>query len=185
MDFLLVVIIIFLAILAIFGLFIVIGLVRTKVPFIPSGNAVVAEILQVLELKNGQKFYELGCGNGKMLFLLKKKADQQGLKNLELMGYELVLPLVWWGNFRKRFLPATTNKIKIFSRDFFQEDLTDADFIFSYLFPPIMERISREIWPNLKKGTVLVSHAFALAEVPPTKVLNKAGTKIYVYVKNS
>lgn len=156
-------------------------LIRTGVPFIPTSDEIIEEMMKAVKFRGNSNIYELGCGNGKMMFKIKEKCDDLNLENIKIIGYELISPLVWWIKFKRRFLPHTTNTIEIFSRDFYKQDLCDADIIFCYLFPHLMQRISREIWPTLKKGTILVSHAFAIDNLEPKEVLKTAGTTIYVY----
>ena len=191
--FLLILLIIILGLVCLWGIFMVFMLVRTGVPFIPTSDKIVKEMLDAVKFSSFAKaaddrrgnlnIYELGCGNGKMLFAIKKKCDKEGLKNVKIKGYELITPLVWWAKFWQKFLPKTSNKVEIFSRDFYKQDLSDADIIFCYLFPHLMDKISCEIWSQLKKGTILVSHAFPMKEIPAKKVLKTAGTTIYVYEK--
>jgi 16S rRNA A1518/A1519 N6-dimethyltransferase RsmA/KsgA/DIM1 with predicted DNA glycosylase/AP lyase activity len=158
-------------------------LVRTGVPFIPTPDKVVEAMMKTVKFRGNLTIYELGCGNGKMMFKIKEKCDKLGLENMQIKGYELIAPLVWWIKSRRKLQTQTSNKISVFSRDFFKQDLSDADIIFCYLFPHLMQRISREIWPQLKKGTILVSHAFKIDDIPAKKVIKTAGTTIYVYEK--
>ena len=181
--FILILLIIFLGLVCLWGIFMVFMLVKTGVPFIPTSDKIIETMLNSVKFRGNLTIYELGCGNGKMMFAIKKKCDELSLENVNIKGYELILPLVWWIKFKQKFQSQTTNKITVFSRDFYKQDLGDADIIFCYLFPHLMRKIFREIWPNLKKGTVLVSHAFQIEELPAKKVLKAAGTTIYVYEK--
>jgi hypothetical protein len=181
--FILISLLIFLIFVCIFGTFMVFMFIRTGVPFIPTKDEIVEGMMSAINFKNNQTIYELGCGNGKMMFKIKKECDKKNLKNIKIKGYELISPLVWWVKWKKRTIKNTTNKIEIFSRDFFKQDLADADIIFCYLFPPIMQRIFREIWPKLKEGTVLISHAFRIDDLKPKEVFKVDGTRVYVYEK--
>ncbi len=136
--FLLILLIIVLGLVCLWGIFMVFMLVWTGVPFIPTSNKVVEAMLGTVKFSSFAKassfvetmedelddkrgnlnIYELGCGNGKILFAIKQKCDEAGLKNVKIVGYELIRPLVWWVKFWRSFLPKTSNKVEIFSRDF-------------------------------------------------------------------
>ena len=169
--------------LCVFGVFMVYMLIRTGVPFIPTHDDIISAMISAVAIGDNQKIYELGCGNGKMMFAIKKHADGKKLKNIRITGYELIKPLTWFVNLKKKLMKPTTNTIEIFSRDFFRSDISEAGIIFCYLFPHIMQRISCEIWPTLKSGTILVSHAFKIDDIEPINIIKAAGTTLYVYRK--
>ncbi len=182
--FILIFLIIFLGLVCFWGIYMLLMLIKTGVPFIPTSEKIADKMLEFVKFRENLNIYELGCGNGKLLFKIKKKCDNLRFKNISIIGYELILPLVWWIKFKNKFLPKTTNKISVFSRDFYKQDLSQADVIFCYLFPPLMQRIFYEIWPKLKKGTILISHAFKIEGLNPYEIRKTAKTTIYVYKKS-
>ena len=184
MDYLILIfLLIVLSFTCVFGVFMLYMLIKTGVPFIPTEDEVVNEMIAQIEFKDNQIIYELGCGNGKMLFAAKEFCDKSGKKNVKLRGYELIRPLIWWIKSKTKVAKLTTNKIEVFSRDFFKADLSDADVIFCYLFPHIMQRIFRKIFPKLKNGTIIVSHAFKIEDLKPKKIIKVAKTTLYIYEK--
>lgn len=136
----------------------------------------VARMIELAELNEKKVVYDLGCGNGRILFSAERLL---GTKNhAAFTGYEINASLVWYTkllNFMRR-----TN-IKFVCRDFFKADLADADIIFMYLWPTVMERFFSTQWKNLKPGTKVISHAFKIDSLKPIYSEKINTDMIYIY----
>jgi SAM-dependent methyltransferase len=136
---------------------------------------VAKKMAELAQLKPGQVAYDLGCGSGTILFAAAKAEPRA-----KLIGYEVIRPLVWWGRFRN--LRLQTN-IKFYCANFFKSDLSEADVIFCYLFPGLMERFYREIYPTLRPGTRIISHGFLLSNLEPVKEVCVGKARLWMYEK--
>ena len=135
----------------------------TGAPFVPTQMKQVDRMLKAAKLKPGMKIYDLGSGDGRLVY---KAAKEYGATAI---GYEYS-PLVWiWAKFLELtfFRSSAENKFK----NFWNADLSDADVIVCYLLPHSMKRMEEEIWPNLKKGALVVSHAFEFDQLATTITL--------------
>ncbi len=104
----------------------------------------------------GQKVYDLGCGDGRLVFAAAKRGARA-------VGYELSIPVFFIAWLRSlRVLGAS-----IRFGNFWKKDYSDADVIFCFLLDPAMVRVRDVIWPQLKPGCKLVSHYFALPSHEP------------------
>ncbi|MCF7906058.1 hypothetical protein K9L63_02615 [Candidatus Gracilibacteria bacterium] len=183
------------------------GLFRSHVPFISTSRRTAQRMVALAQLKPNQKVYDLGCGRGAILFealhscppLLKKeelhpvKSHRAGVlfhgvkedfPKTQFIGYELVRPVVWMANIRKFFVGTCHGmSLRFLCADFFKEDLSDADVIFCYLWPSIMDRFYAEKWDTLNRGTKIVSHGFEISKLTPQKIDQEGKTKIFVYEK--
>ena len=54
-------------------------------------------------------------------------------------------------------------------KNLFEEDLRNADCIFLYLMPGIMEKLLKKFDEELRPGTKIVSYAFTLRGLTPSK----------------
>ncbi len=117
MELLLVVILIFTI------LFIATALVSLvlRVPYVPTKKRVMEEIIKQAQLKKGQTFFDLGCGDGRMLVEAEKGAK------VNAVGYEIA-PLVYIFAVVRKLLTGSKAKIKF--KNFFHENLGKADVIF-------------------------------------------------------
>jgi len=100
-------------------------------------------------------------------------------------GYEFS-PLVWmWSKFLSIFWRS---KAKLKYGNFWTKDFSDADVIVCYLLPGAMKKMKDKIFPQLKPGAYIVSHAFHLPGYEPLKKLPRLKAErigsIWVYKKS-
>lgn len=148
-------------------------LMRTQVPYVPTSKKVAKKMIELGKLDSSKTVYELGCGDGRVLFWAEKSGSK-------LIGYELIEPLVYWARLRN-FLRK--GNIQLHSKDFFKANIDDADVVLCYLFPGVMERFFEEKYPRLKKGTLIVSHGFPMKRLTHKKKEMVGREKIWVYEK--
>lgn len=172
-DWILVVVLAAVVILSVGAGYFLAKFLMTGVPFVPTSRTVAKKMVELAKISPGIRVYDLGCGNGKILFL----ASEYGAR---CVGYELVRPLVWWAKLKNRL---RQKQITFLCSDFFKADLCDADVIFCYLFPGAMDRFFREKFPELRPGTKIISHGFPILELEPMKKVEVGRAKIWVYEK--
>jgi predicted RNA methylase len=127
-------------------------------PFVPTPMDRIKKMLELGKLKKGMKHYDLGCGDGRSPYLANKlyKSDSTGLE---------FTPFVYiWAQIRKIFWRS---KAKILYRNFYKYNIADADVITCYLLPESMARLRKKFSKELKKGTKIISYAFAIKEWEP------------------
>lgn len=141
----------------------------------PTSRKVKDAVLGVTDLHG--KIYELGAGWGTLLFPLAKKYPESCV-----VGYETSpLPFVAC-KIRKVF--GRYENVSVVRNDFFEVNLSDADCVVCYLYPKAMERLKRKFEQELRQGTIVVSHTFAVPGWQPIKVVEVDDlykTKVYVY----
>lgn len=139
----------------------------TSGPFVPSSKNRHRTMLKLADLDPTDIVYDLGCGDGRLIFQSAKLCKKA-------IGYELSIPLYLFGKIRQIF---SRRNVKIRYGNIWKQNYKDADVIFCYLLPKAMKQFYKEVWPNLKKGTRVVSNAFQIHEIKPIK---KEG-KVYLY----
>ena len=129
-------------------------------------------VLDLAEIKSGQKIYDLGCGDGKLLFA----ASQRGAK---AEGLEIsVLPYV----FAKTRQLFSQHKVTIKFRDFWLVNLSDADVVFFFLIPRIYPQLTKKLKKELRPGTKIIAYAWPIKDWQPIKVAKREeGPNIYLY----
>jgi SAM-dependent methyltransferase len=135
-----------------------------RVPYVPSKKRDISYILDLAKLKDGEKVYDLGCGDGRFLFEAEKRA------NITAVGYEAAPIPFLLSQFFKLIKRART---KIFMKNFFKTDLKDANVIFCYLGPDIMKKLGEKISAECKKGTRIFSNSFHIENMEPVAVYKK------------
>ncbi len=139
----------------------------TTGPFVPSGKKKRDAMLKIANLKSTDVVYELGFGDGSLTFQAAKTAKRA-------IGYEISIPLVCWAKLVKW---VTRSKAEMRFGSIWGRDYGDADVLFCYLMPNAMQRIHKEIWPTLRPGTRVITHAFRIHGKEPVSQEDH----VYVY----
>lgn len=142
-------------------------LFRQAPPFIPSSKNTVRTMIRLARIRPGEKAYDLGCGDGRIVLAA-------AAAGAHAVGYELSLPTFALARLRALFRPRATIRLG----NFWQQDFSDADVIFCYLLMRPMRSFERRIWPTLKPGCRVVSHAFKMDNVKPAE--EEGNVRVYV-----
>lgn len=133
-------------------------------PFVPTPMTAVKKILASAKIKKNEKVYDIGCGDGRMVYLAAKDY------NAEAVGFELS-PLVYaLARIRHFFWKS---KAKILFRDFKFYNFENADVIVCYLLPETLARLQTKLDLELKKGTRVVSYAFPVGNWKPSAKIER------------
>ncbi len=144
---------------------------KTAVPWVRAPMSGLDDILKALNLPAGSLVYDLGCGDGRFLFL----AESRGLK---AVGFELAYYpyLKAWA---QKFLKNSS--VKIQHRDFFKQDLSQADAIFIFLTAAVMNKIGRKLKKALRSETIVASYGFEIPGWETSRILDTKPSKTYIY----
>jgi len=124
-------------------------------PYVPTPMDRVKKMLELAKLKPGQRVYDIGCGDGRIVYLANKMYQSKAT------GFELS-PIVYvLARICKLFWKA---KYEVKFADYKMEDLSDADVIFCYLLPETLAKVQNDIKKQVKSGTKFVSYAFPIPE---------------------
>ncbi len=144
-------------------------------PFVPTPLPRVRKMLELAKVKSGDKVYDLGCGDGRLVHLAARE------HNAKAIGFELSPPIWFWAKISQ---PFWRSKAKIKFRNFYKQDISDADVIVCYLMPETLKKFQKKL-SKLKKGTRIVSYAFQIPDLNlihhEKKVEKKNYSPIWVY----
>jgi len=131
-------------------------------PYYPTPETIVARMLQLGELKPGEKMFDLGSGDGRIVIMAarKFKADATGIefdKDLCRQSSERIKKL------------GLDDRARIVNGDIMKQDYSSASLITVYLLPGSNDRLRPLLEKQLKKGTRVVSHDFEFADWTPEK----------------
>ena len=159
------------------------GNIMAKVPFVGVPSKVLKDIEKALNINDDSVVYDLGCGDGKVLFYLYKNHSKAKYIGIENNLFPTILAKTRnWFHFRKN-----KSNIKIIKKDFFEVDLSNATHIFTYLYPNLMDDLLPKLDKDLRKGTRLISASFhftskrELSEINLKRGKYQLAKKIYVY----
>ena len=122
-------------------------------PWVPTWKKDIERAEKLVNLKPGQVFYDLGCGDGRVVCHFAQKFNCIG------KGIEISIPLYVIAKMRSFFYKNAT----IYFKDLFRANISDADVIFLFgmpkkLGPKIIDKFKKE----LKPGTQVITYVFPL-----------------------
>lgn len=134
-------------------------------PYFPTPESVVEKMLELGELKPGEKMFDLGSGDGRIVVMAaqKFKAHATGVE-IDADLYEQSMQKI-----RKLGLEG---RAKVIHGDILKQDYSQADLITVYLLPSSNEKVRPILEKQLKKGARVVCHDFTMPGWTPDRILN-------------
>jgi SAM-dependent methyltransferase len=124
------------------------------VPFVPTTNRSINNIFNKVRIKKNDYFYDLGCGDGRLVFFAAQKYGCSAI------GFERNPLLHWFAVFKKKILGI--DNATFIREDLYQVNLHKATIIYLFLFPEVVERLKNRFIKQCRRGTVIISHGFKI-----------------------
>jgi len=132
------------------------------VPFVPTPQVVVDEMLRAARVGPDDFVIDLGSGDGRIAITAAKKFGARA------MGVELDEHLLFQSEESAR-QSAVQDRVKFLRQDLFKTDLSQATVITMYLLPSVNRRLRPRLL-DLKPGTRIVAHDFDLEDWKPDQL---------------
>jgi hypothetical protein len=131
-------------------------------PYFPTPETIVDKMLELGGLRPGEKMYDLGSGDGRIVIMAarKYKADATGV--------ELDESLYRQSSERIKTLGLAPTA-RIILGDLLQQDYSSADLLTIYLLPVAIDKVTPIFEKQLKKGARVVAHDFEFPAWTPAK----------------
>jgi hypothetical protein len=133
---------------------------RVRVTYVPTPDWAIAWLQDNLNLPIGSVFYEIGCGDARVITVLAKKFPDSTFVGIEIQ---------WWPYILARWRSRGTPNLNIKHGDFWKINISDATHVFGYYFTPILPRLAEKLHAELKPGTTIISFGFALPGLQTTQ----------------
>lgn len=151
--------------------------IRNGITPMPTSPKVRKALLNHLPEQFSSPIYELGSGWGTLVFPLAKRFPHH-----QVIGYENSFIPFLYSLLRYQFQPYLN--LSLIHQDFFSVSFQDAGLLVCYLYPGAMIMLKKKFENELKPGTWVISHTFAIPEWIPKwtfEVNDLYRTKIYAY----
>ena len=137
---------------------------KPDVPYMPTHEKVVAEMLKVAKVGKDDVLYDLGSGDGRIVITAAKEFGTRGV------GVDIDPDLI--REARENAVKAgVADKVKFLQQDLFETDIREATVVTLYLWPEINLRLRPKLLSDLKPGTRVVSHNHDMGDWKPLKTV--------------
>jgi protein-L-isoaspartate O-methyltransferase len=150
-------------------------------PYFPTPETIVDRMLEVGQLKAGEKMFDLGSGDGRIVVMAAQKYRAIAT------GVELDNDLYLQSE--GKLLSLGLKNARIIHGDILKQDYSSADLITVYLLPESNLKVRPLLDAQLKKGTRIVAHDFEVGGWTPLKTITIADDgegrshTLYLYIK--
>lgn len=126
-------------------------------PWVPSRSKDIKRILKLAGNVNNKKIYDMGCGDAKIICALAKEGA-------EAVGFEVSLFQYFQSLSRIFFLKLKNEnlKVKVKYKNFWSEDLADADVVYVFLMQRIYPKLKVKLQKELKEGVRVIVYAWPI-----------------------
>jgi hypothetical protein len=133
-------------------------------PYYPTPETIVERMLELGELKAGEKMFDLGSGDGRIVIMAARKyhADATGVE----LDNDLVIQSM--AKIRQLGLQQTAH---IIYGDILKQNYSSANLLTVYLLPESNIKVRPILEAQLKKGTRIVAHDFEIGGWTPVKTV--------------
>src|SRR5271168_1047529 len=133
-------------------------------PYYPTPETIVERMLELGELKAGEKMFDLGSGDGRIVIMAARKY------HADAVGVELDNDLVIQSSAKLKQL-GLEKTARIIYGDILKQDYSSANLITVYLLPESNIKVRPILEAQLKKGTRIVAHDFEIGGWTPVKTV--------------
>jgi Methyltransferase domain len=133
-----------------------------KLPYVPTPQIVVDEMLKMAGVTEKDFVIDLGSGDGRMIITAARSFKATGL------GVDIDANLVDLATRHARN-EAVGDRAKFIEQDMFKADISKATVVTLYVLPDFMEKLRPKLLRELKPGARIVAHDYYMTEWPPDR----------------
>lgn len=142
-------------------------------PWVPTFKSDVQRFLRLADIKPGDRVYDLGCGDGRLVAAASKAGAVATGFEISLFPYFLA---------KARGIFCSGGKYRIRFKDFWGFDLSSADVVYFFLMPKAYPRLKQKLERELKEGTKVISYVWPIEGWKESAADKKQGKpSIYLY----
>lgn len=144
----------------------------------PTPHNVVADMLRLGGVRDGDLVVDLGCGDGRSVIAAVRAGARGVCVDID----------------PQRILESRANaaaagvaeRIRFLEQDLFTTDFRDATVVFLFLWPDLNLKLRAQLWRELKPGSRVISYVHDMGDWPPRRTLKVQGAhgerNLYLWV---
>jgi len=143
-------------------------------PWVPTRKYHVERAMKLADLKPGETFVDLGCGDGRLVAAAAELGNRAIGYEVALLPYVLAKIRTW------RFRDRTIIRYK----SLWNADLREADVVYMFLMPESTQKLREKMDREMKPGSRVISYVWKMKDWEPMAVDSvKNDLKFYLYAK--
>lgn len=146
--------------------------------WVPTRKNDLPRILDLANLRPGERFIDLGCGTGTVARFIAAKSAAAAT------GIELALPFYFWCRASQLF--DKNRNLRYVWGSLFRMNLKKFDVVYVFGIPDkLQSKLKPKLEQELKIGTRVISYAFAIKGWTPARISkpDPASASIYLYIR--
>jgi SAM-dependent methyltransferase len=148
------------------------------VPYEPTPQPVVTEMLALAQVGANDVVYDLGCGDGRIVIAAVKLGARGVCVDIDPQRIR---------ESRANAQSArVAERIVFLNQDLFETDISDATVVTLFLWRSVNLKLRPKLWRDLKPGTRVVSYIHSMGDWPPQETRNVEGArgprKLYLWI---
>ena len=145
-----------------------------EVPYVPTPQEVVVEMLKMAGVNRNDIVYDLGCGDGRIVITAAKVFGARGV------GVDNAPSLIRESNENAR-KAGVTDRVKFIEQDLFETDIREATVVALYLLPELNLKLRPKLLRDLRPGSRIVTHEFDMGDWKPDRTGKAPKVKLYYH----
>lgn len=143
-------------------------------PWVPTFKSDVERFLRLADIKPGDRVYDLGCGDGRLV----AAASAAGAR---ATGFEISLFPFLLAKARGIFLERR-GQYEVRFKDFWRADLSGADVVYFFLMPKVYPKLKAKLERELRARTRVIAYVWPIKGWQPVAVdKHRRRPDIYCY----
>ncbi len=142
-------------------------------PYVPTKNKLLKKILSDADIKKGDLFMDLGCGDGRIVRFAVEHVGVHGI------GVDINPGLIQWARFKTMLKHLKHCEFNV--GNILKTDVSKADVIYLFLLPKFLHSVVPYLKNECKKGTIIISHGFELTEWKDKQIKLRTDKPFYTY----
>jgi hypothetical protein len=135
-----------------------------KLPYVPTPQIVVDEMLKLAAVRADDFIIDLGSGDGRIVIGAAKQYKAAGF------GVDIDPKLVAL-SVKNAKTAGVSDRVQFFERDMFQTDIGKASVLMLYVLPEFMAKLRAKVLKELRPGARVVAHDYYMAEWHPDRMV--------------
>jgi len=146
-------------------------------PWVPTKPKQRSYLIDELNPKDGETYYDLGCGDGTVLFALARKNP-----NVHAVGYDISLLPLLIGKTRKLLGGKKYRNVSLRFGNLFKANISEADVVFVFLLEKSYPKLLKKFKNEVRDDMTVVVEAWPFKNIAPAREIKSENLlPVYFY----